>query len=244
MSELIIVMPAYNEAECIEPVTGKWLSAFSLINVESGKLIAVNDGSKDSTGEILDSLADRDSRLIVVHQKNGGHGSALLRAYNEALKLSPEWIFHVDSDDQFEPQDLPALWQHRDKSDFITGYRKVRHDALHRLIITKIVVLLNFLLFGKFLKDANIPYRLIKAEYLRKLLRALPANIFSPNIFLAVLAAKDGQNLMEIPIKHQDRETGQVSIVRLNLIKACLRSAKELFRFRLELKQNLKKLRE
>lgn len=241
--ELAIVMPAYNEEGCIEAVAQKWLAAFAELGVQNGNLVVVNDGSKDSTGKILDAVAAKNKNLIVVHQVNGGHGKALMTAYNKGLELNPEWIFHVDSDDQFDPKDLKVLWSKRQQSNFITGYRKVRHDALHRLVITKILVTLNFLFFRKFLKDANIPFRLIKADYLRKLLALLPSEVFAPNIFLVALAARDGQDLMEIPISHSDRATGKVSIVKWRLIKACLRSARELFSFSLSVSSKIRTLR-
>ncbi len=242
--ELIIAMPAYNESDCIEGVAKKWLASFNTLEISEAKLIVVNDGSKDSTGEILDRISKEDSRLLVVHQANGGHGNALLHAYNKALELSPKWVFQVDSDDQFKPEDLRLLWDRREESKFILGYRAVRHDAFHRLVITRILVLLNFLFFGVFLKDSNVPFRLIKGDYLRKLLAVLPNDVFAPNIFITVLSARDGQDLMHIPITHEDRKTGQVSIVKLKLIKVCFRSAKELFLFSLNLKANLQKMRE
>jgi dolichol-phosphate mannosyltransferase len=241
---LCIVMPAYNEQECIEIVVNSWLAFLETdFPSESGVLIVVNDGSKDRTGDILNTLTATHKSLIVIHQKNGGHGSALLAAYRAALDLSPAWVFHVDSDDQFLPQDFGKLWQHRQESNFITGYRKVRNDAFHRLIITRVVRALNFLLFGCYLKDANIPYRLIRGPYLQVLLQLLPDGVFAPNIFLAVLAARDGQKLFEIPISHRKRDTGKVSIVHWKLIKVCYRSAKELLKFRLSLPQKLRLIR-
>lgn len=242
-TELAIAMPAYNESGCIEAVAAKWLASFDTLNITNGKLVVVNDGSKDNTGALLDEVAKKDARLIVVHQTNGGHGNALLHAYRKALEFNPEWVFQVDSDDQFIPQDLTKLWEKRNSSKFILGYRQVRHDAFHRLVITKILVMLNFLLFRVFLKDSNIPFRLIKGEYLAKILGVIPPGVFAPNIFITVMAARDGQDLMHIPITHEDRKTGQVSIVKFKLIKVCFRCAKELFQLSLTLNAKLAALR-
>lgn len=234
--ELVIVMPAYNEAGCIEAVVQKWMLIFDQISDREGRMVVVNDGSKDSTGEILDRLAAQNSRLEVIHQENAGHGAALLTGYKRALELSAKWVFHVDSDDQFIPADFHLLYSRRHDSRFILGCRAKRHDAMHRLIITKIVVVLNFLLFRVFIKDSNVPFRLIEGGYLKELLSRFPADVFAPNIFLSVIAARDGQKLMSIAINHQDRKTGKVSIVRMSLLKACLRSARELLRLRAALK--------
>jgi dolichol-phosphate mannosyltransferase len=238
-------MPAYNEQDCIEPVLRAWRQVLANTVGGSFKILVINDGSKDKTGAILDQLATEMTELMPLHQANGGHGKALSTGYQKAVTLGAEWIFQVDSDDQFEPQDFAKLWSVKEQgSNFIMGHRLVRYDSGHRLVITKILRLLIFFLYGAYLKDANIPFRLIRSNYLRALLKRIPAFAFAPNIFLAVLAARDGQNLGEIPISHRDRQTGQVSIVRWGLIKACFRSAKELFFFRLHLNANLRSLKQ
>lgn len=242
--ELSLVVPAYNEQDCIEKVVNEWLSEMAIL-IPSGRYqaVIVNDGSKDRTGEILDRMAKDQPKLKVVHQANGGHGRALLRGYREAVESHAGWVFHVDSDDQFEPKDMALLWERRGQSRFLTGYRQSRYDAFHRLVITRIVRGLNLLLFGYYLKDANIPFRLIQGGYLARLLTRLPESVFAPNIFLSLLAARDGQQLMEIPVTHKARETGAVSIVRWKLIKVCLRTARELMRFRRDLPEHLTALK-
>lgn len=226
---LAIVMPAYNESSCIESVVRSWLTVLDRV---PGFMVVVNDGSKDQTGEILDRIAKSEPRLNVVHQANAGHGAAVIRAYREALKLGATHVFQTDSDAQFKPDDFWPLWERRHRSPFIIGFRKVRADAFSRLVITRIVITLNLLFFGVKLKDSNIPFRLIEAGFLNTLLQMFPNDVFAPNIFLTILAAKAGIPLFELPVVHQARKTGQVSIIRWKLIRACFRCAGELFRFR------------
>src|SRR4051812_47597585 len=107
---LYIVMPAYNEEGCITEVVSGWLNELGAIPGADVRMVVVNDGSRDKTGQLLDQLASRESRLIVVHQENGGHGKALRNAYEQALRANPDWVFHVDSDDQFMPRDFEQLW--------------------------------------------------------------------------------------------------------------------------------------
>ena len=233
--ELVIAMPAYNEEGCIRKIVDSWTNLLKRVTSgpDKGKLVVVNDGSKDDTGKILDELSESNPYLEVVHQKNGGHGNALLHAYRKAIELQAKWVFQTDSDDQFIPEDFDLLWEKRNESNFIMGYRKHRYDAFHRLVITRIVRLVILLLYGVYLKDSNIPYRLINGSFLDHLLKQLPDHEpFAPNIFLAVLAKKSGQNLFEIPIQHKDRETGQVSIIKWRLIKVCIQSFNELWSFR------------
>lgn len=242
---LTIVMPAYNEEGCIELVVNNWTTLLRQhFPKESVCLIVVNDGSKDRTKEILDQLATENELLRVVHQPNGGHGNAVIHAYNKAVEIKAEYVFQTDSDDQFETEDFLKLWAKRTQSDFLLGYRKQRFDAPFRLFVTQILKSTLFLVYGTYIHDSNIPFRLIRGEYLRKLLQQLPTPTpFAPNIFLAVLAKKAGQNLFDIPIVHKSRQTGEVSIVKMNLLKVCWRSFKELLSFRLQLNTKVRAIR-
>lgn len=237
-----VVIPVYNEAECIAEVISSWDTFLNNYLGDSYVMLLVNDGSKDNTPAILDSLKSQYKNLVVVHQQNGGHGNAVLNGYHKILEFNTEWVFQVDSDNQFLPEDFPKLWEKRDKSRFLLGYRKVRYDDFNRLIITRIVRVLNFLLFRCFIPDANVPYRLIKTDYLKGLLSVLPPDPFAPNIFLSVLAKRDGNNLQNIPVTHKERETGQVSIIKLKLLKVCLRSARELTNFSMSINSRLRRM--
>jgi dolichol-phosphate mannosyltransferase len=241
----VLVMPAYNEAGCIEMVVLAWSKALTgLFGVGAFKMIVVNDGSRDETGPILDSVASRmGGVLTVVHQVNAGHGPALVNAYTRACALDAEYIFHVDSDDQFIPGEFGRLWDKRGGSSFIMGWRKNRQDAFHRHVISLILRMMLGAIFQVNIKDSNIPYRLIQRDYLSRLLSVLPSGTFAPNIFLAVLAARDGCDVMNIPVTHEDRKTGVVSMMGWKLFKICIRSFQELVDFRVTLGSRLRKLK-
>ena len=241
---LVLVIPVYNEQDCIGEVITSWGQFIQqYIPDTTFAIVVVNDGSKDNTPTILDNLAKQLPYLHVVHQKNGGHGNAVLNGYKESLNFQPDWVFQVDSDNQFIPEDFPKLWERRNESNFILGYRKKRYDDMNRLIITRIVRVVNLILFRVSILDSNIPYRLIKGSYLPKLLSALPYYPFAPNIFLSVMAKRDGNDVMSIPVTHKERETGQVSIIKWKLLKVCLRTTRELAYFSLTLSSRLRKLK-
>jgi len=225
--ELSVVMPAYNEEGCIEKVVREWVSVISG-RVDSFEVIVVNDGSRDSTGTLLDRLAAGVPALRVIHQSNAGHGAALRRALEAARG---QWIFHVDSDDQFRPLDFWKLWEARDGYDYLCGQRVRRRDPLHRRVITGLARLLNRALFGVWLRDANVPFKLMRRPALAQLLAVVPAGVFAPSIMMTV-AARRRFRFLEIPVEHLARTTGRISIVRWGLVKACWRCARELMAFR------------
>jgi glycosyltransferase involved in cell wall biosynthesis len=244
--KVAIVMPAYNEGEVIAEVVEKWTDLLKKGFKEEDKpiLIVVNDGSKDNTWETLSQLEKTNPLLVAVNQPNGGHGNAVVNAYKKALELDAEYVFQTDSDDQFETEDFFKLWDKRQESNFILGYRKQRFDAPIRLVITRILKASIFLFFGTPIEDSNIPFRLIKGSFLKKQIESLPdPTPFAPNIFIAVMAKKSGQKLFSIPITHKDRHTGEVSIKKMKLLKVCWQSFKELVAFRKALPQIAKGLK-
>lgn len=97
MADMIsVIVPVYNVAEDLPRCLDSILSQ----NYPSIELIAVDDGSSDKSGAILDKYAQLYSNIRVIHQENGGVTSARLRGTAEA---SGEWIGFVDGDDEIEP---------------------------------------------------------------------------------------------------------------------------------------------
>lgn len=236
MIKLSLVMPVYNEADCIGEVVSDWRTELERhFAPEAYRFIIINDGSRDDTGAILDKIGEDYPSLLVVHQVNSGHGVTVYNGYQKAIELESEYIFQTDSDNQFAASDFDLLWSRRADSRFILGQRKIRFDALPRLIITRFVIALNCILFWTYIADANIPYRLMQGEYLKRLMAQMRFVPFIPNIFLSVIARRSGENLCSIPVQHKQRLTGTVSILRWKLVKVCFQCTGQLIRLRFAL---------
>ena len=227
-------MPAYNEEGAIEHVVKSWYNYFENFPEHlQWQMMVFNDGSKDRTADLLNSLSKELPNLRVVHQQNQGHGNTILNAYEQALSLQPAYIFQTDSDHQLVPEDFMAFWKAHTDSPFILGNRVHRKDPFIRLVVTLILRFIILLRFGRYIPDSNIPYRLMQADFLRKILHKMPeTRPFAPNVFLSVLAAKNGAQLKNLPVQHLARETGEVSIKKWKLFKVLLRSWTELLRFK------------
>lgn len=91
-----IIIPAYNIASYIE----RCLDSIIAQTYKNLEIIVVNDGSSDSTDEIIDKYAKKDSRIIPVHKLNGGVSSARLAGIEIA---KGDYIGFVDGDDYIEP---------------------------------------------------------------------------------------------------------------------------------------------
>ena len=125
-TELVIVMPVYNEAEIIETVLDDWIAVLDTLDCDY-VVHAFNDGSTDDSLSILQGYAGRCTRLQVHDKANAGHGPTVLKGYKEFCDAAP-WLFQVDSDNEVQAAMFPQFWEQRQGYDFIIG-RRVGHDC-------------------------------------------------------------------------------------------------------------------
>lgn len=92
-----IIVPVYNYEDYVERCVNS-LTNQSYGNIE---ILLVDDGSTDSSGVICDRLAEKDKRIKVKHQANGGIGKACETALS---MLTGDYVAFVDSDDYMEPE--------------------------------------------------------------------------------------------------------------------------------------------
>lgn len=95
-----VAMPAYNEGKLIE-------KTLSSIPVYVDKIYAVNDGSKDDTGEKIRNFTDK--RVTYIEKENGGVGSAICAGYKRALADSIDIVAVMAGDNQMDGNYLPGL---------------------------------------------------------------------------------------------------------------------------------------
>ena len=227
-NNLAIIIPVFNEQDIIEKVINDWLFVAKRFD---GFIIVINDGSSDNSLKILNKISKKNNRLMVINKKNSGHGPSVYTGYKIALKKKFNFIFQVDSDDQFFSKDFNKLWLLRDENSLILGFRKKRYDSFHRLIITRILKILNLIIFRKLVPDVNIPYRLIGGEFLKKNLKFISSKSLAPNILISIKAAKD-KKIKSIVVSHKERLTGMVWIVKFNLIKFMFKVFIEIISFK------------
>jgi len=225
----LVVMPALNEEEYIEDTIDSWAPVVN--EFPGSEILIVEGGSKDNTKDILKKLSKKNGFLKIVDQKDKGHGNAVIQGYNSAIDSEYRWIFQTDADGHFDPMDFYKLWEERNNSHFILGHRHKRKDPFHRIALSRLISLWILILFGKNIKDPNIPFRLIRKSYLKKIIEKVPEGIFAPNIFLSILAKKDGHNLHHIPVKHSARRDGKR--IHLKLLKGAFKGFFELILFSL-----------
>ena len=200
IDKLFIIIPAYNEQENIRQVLDDW---YPVIKAHDGRgksrLVIIDDGSKDDTFTIMQEYAKDHPLFSPITKENSGHGATVLYGYHYALDHGADFIFQTDSDGQTLPSEFEQFWNQREAWDMVIGWRNNRQDGGSRI-------------FGVSVKDANTPFRLMKAQTLRRYIELIPKNFNLSNVILSVIYAKKGCRVKYIPITFRPRQGGVNSI--------------------------------
>lgn len=211
-------MPAYNEEANIESVIRDWHLVVEKLGGDS-RLVIFDDGSKDRTFEIMSSMSTAFPQLIPIRKENSGHGDTLIVAYNYCIDANASFVFQTDSDGQTAPEEFWDFWNKRNTHDFIIGYRKKREDGFSRKVISAVLKLVVLLRFGTYTKDPNTPFRLMRVEKLRHLMKDIPPRFFLSNVILTMLVVKRNKTHLWMPITFKSRQGGVNSINLSNIFK-------------------------
>ena len=225
---LSVVMPVYNEEESIEAAVAE-VKEQVLDRVPGSELCVVDDGSRDRTAEILDRLASADGRVRVVHQRNGGHGAAILTGLRST---TADWILLVDSDRQIVLDCFGLAWQRRVGVDAVFGERSHRDDPAVRKLVSAVLKLQLRTVYGLTFADANAPFKLISRGMWDRARQVIPSSCLIPSVFLAVYAHRTGLRTEHIPVAYRKRSAGRTTLRKLKLIKFSARSFAQLVAFR------------
>jgi len=230
---LSVIMPAYNEARTIEVMLGHVLE-----RPEVGEVIIVDDGSGDGTWDVLERLADQDSRLRIFRQEvNQGKGAALRRAIQE---LRMPFALVQDADLEYDPRDYAELLEPlvEGRADVVYGVRGFAGQTAFSfwfVIGNRAVTLATNILFDCYISDMETGYKILRSELWKRLnLRGTRFDI-EPEITARVLRL--GYRIHEVPIHYyaRSRDEGKkltwVDGVRAlgTLIKMRLSSDRRLF---------------
>lgn len=104
---ILVLMPTYNNANTLDRVTKGILEVIEYDDQTASRLLVINDGSTDSTKDILDGYKGRIRRIDF--QANKGKGDALLAGFEYAKKNGFRHIITIDSDGQHFPEELPSF---------------------------------------------------------------------------------------------------------------------------------------
>jgi len=218
MEKIYFVMPAYNEAENIHQTIDQWYPVVERIN-QSGTCQAVlaiaDDASKDDTySSMVRHKEEKGYQYFEPLKKpnNSGHGATVLYLYRHAIAQGADYIFQTDSDGQTNPDEFWQMFDNRHQYDFQIGYRKGRQDGFSRVIVTKVLRLVVWLMFHEWVTDANTPFRLMQKDKLQAIMDVIPQDYFLSNAAISAIGVKWKYAIKFYEITFRPRQGGVNSI--------------------------------
>lgn len=135
--DISIVVPLYNEAESL-PELAAWIERVMKTNNFSYEVIFVNDGSTDSSWEVIKKLSRQNDAIKgIAFRRNYGKSPALNTGFARA---TGDVVITMDADLQDSPDEIPGLYHMitDEGYDLVSGYKQKRYDPLSKTIPTKL----------------------------------------------------------------------------------------------------------
>ena len=211
MPRATVCLPTYDERENLEPMVGALLERLG----PDDRVLVIDDGSPDGTGELADSLAAAEPRVAVLHrERKEGLGPAYLAGFRRALADGSELILEMDCDFSHSPDDVPRLIAAAAAADLVLGSRyvhggKVENWSAARRFVSRAGSLYAQALLWAPVRDLTGGFKCYRREVLERIdLEAITARGYAFQIETTYRAVRAGFRVVEIPITFTDRETG------------------------------------
>lgn len=201
--ELSVVIPIYNEQDNIEQLYRDLKQVLEGL-AKSYEIVAVDDGSTDSSFEVLRELHRGDDLLKVVRlRRNFGQAAAFAAGFDRAVG---EIIVSMDADLQFDPADISKLLDKISEGfDIVSGWRADRRETfLTRRLPSMAANWLISRITGVELHDSGCSLKAYRSEVIRNVRLYGELHRFIP-----ALASSIGVHLAEVPVSHYPRRHGK-----------------------------------
>jgi dolichol-phosphate mannosyltransferase len=212
---LSVVIPLYNEAESLEKLHAELIEVAEAEGYELD-MVFVDDGSTDSSWEVLKRLAEKDPKVRAIRfRRNFGKAAGLSAGFEAARG---ELVMTLDADLQDDPHEIPRfLAKMNEGLDVVSGYKQVRHDPWHKVGPSRVFNWLVSHMTGVVLHDHNCGMKCYRREIFDEVRLYGELHRFVP-----VLAAARGYRVGEIVVQHRAREFGHSKYGVTRIIKGFL----------------------
>jgi dolichol-phosphate mannosyltransferase len=210
-----LILPTYNEAGNIE----RFVRAVRPVLPDSARVLVVDDGSPDGTGEIADRLAAEDPAVGVLHRpRKEGLGPAYIAGFRRALAEGAGLVLEMDSDFSHDPSYLPALLAAAERADLAIGSRYVAGGGVAdwgvvRRAISRGGSTYARLVLGLGVKDLTGGFKCFRREVLEAVdLDSIESRGYAFQVEMTYRAIQLGFSVVEVPIVFRDRQVGSSKI--------------------------------
>jgi glycosyltransferase involved in cell wall biosynthesis len=200
---LSVVAPIYNEEESIPHLYARLTAVLERLG-HPYEILAIDDGSRDRSFDLLRDLAAADERLRVVRfRRNFGQTAAFAAGFDRARG---EWVITIDADLQNDPGDIPALLAKAESGfDVVSGWRARRQDPFLSRRLPSIIA--NHLISwatGVRLHDYGCSLKVYRAEVVKNI------DLYGElHRFIPAIASWQGVAVAEVPVNHAARKYGR-----------------------------------
>lgn len=201
--ELSIVIPTYNEEECVGPLYQELNVILPSLGIPY-EILFIDDGSIDKTFNILKDLHEQDPRIkIIKFRCNFGQSAAMKAGFEHA---SGKIIITMDADLQNDPHDIPKLINqlHQGNYDVVCGWRKNRHDPQLKKIVSKCANRFRKSLTGELIHDSGCTLRVYTDDSIKNIELYGELHRYIPAMLLW-----RGYYIGEIVTNHRERFLGK-----------------------------------
>ncbi len=201
--QISVIVPLFNEEESL-PELEKWIRKVMEENNFSYEILFINDGSKDQSWEVIQSLKSKNPHIIGLSlSKNMGKSAALQVGFNHA---NGDVFITMDADLQDSPDEIPELYRliNSENFDLISGWKQKRFDPISKTIPTKLYNWATRKISGVYLHDFNCGLKAYKKQVAKSL------KVYGEmHRYLPVQAKWNGfEKIGEKIVQHQSRKYG------------------------------------
>jgi dolichol-phosphate mannosyltransferase len=222
-----ICLPTYNERENLP----RMIEALAGVLRDGDRVLVLDDGSPDGTGEIADELTEHHDFLDVLHREHKeGLGRAYIAGFHEVLQTDAELVLEMDCDFSHDPADVPRLIAAAEAgADLVLGSRYVpgggtRNWGLVRRLISKGGSVYTAIFLHMGVKDPTGGFKCFRRAVLETIdLDAITPRGYAFQIEMTWRVKRAGFRVAEIPITFIDREVGHSKMSRAVVLEAIWR---------------------
>ncbi len=214
VARAVVCVPTYNERDNVEALVR---ALGDVLDTSRDRVLVIDDGSPDGTGEIADRLAEELPWLDVLHRmRKEGIGRAYLAGFERALATGAELVLEMDCDFSHAPRDVPRLIAACEGgADLALGSRWVKGGGtenwgLLRRFISRGGSLYARLVLGVGIRDLTGGFKCFRRAVLETIdLDAIAARGYGFQIEGTYRALRAGFRVVELPITFVDRRVGE-----------------------------------
>jgi dolichol-phosphate mannosyltransferase len=222
-----ICLPTYNERANLESM----LLALRGVLRDGDRVLVIDDGSPDGTGELADRLAEELAFVDVLHRsRKEGLGPAYLAGFHQVLAGNAELVLEMDCDFSHDPADVQRLIAAVEEgADLALGSRYVpgggvRDWGIIRRFISRGASVYTGLFLRMGVSDPTGGFKCFRRRVLETIdLDAIDAKGYAFQIETTYRAKRAGFRVVEVPITFADREHGRSKLSRAIVLEAIWR---------------------